>query len=108
MLNKQIKKIYELTNDSILTPENLVNNIKLDIYKEIKYYTKDNKIFCEMKSVEDEEEVSYLYEFSLDGKLIKAISKTNTETDEFFNREKELDISIEEYYKVKNNVKDII
>lgn len=43
-----ISQVYELTNLAILTPQNLVENIQLDNYLEIKYYKREDEIVCEM------------------------------------------------------------
>ncbi|WP_285121817.1 hypothetical protein, partial [Lactococcus petauri] len=56
-----IDKIYELTTSAILTPANLLKNIKLENYNEIKYYKENNELICEMTSTEEEDLVKYVY-----------------------------------------------
>lgn len=92
-----IEKIYELTNLSILTPSNLLSNIKLDNYKEIKYYKVEQKLICEMISIEDGEEVHYEYEFDVDNKLQRATIIYELEKMEIFNRKEELDLLLSKY-----------
>jgi len=59
-MSGDIEKIYELTNLEILTPHNLLDNIQLENYNEIKYYKEDQLLICEMQSTEDDEEVRYI------------------------------------------------
>ena len=56
-----IDEIYKLTNFAILTPSNLLNNIKLENYEEIRYYKDNGDLICEMVSIEDKEVVRYIY-----------------------------------------------
>lgn len=95
-----IDKIYELTASAILTPANLLKNIKLENYNEIKYYKENNELICEMTSTEEEELVKYIYQFDLSDKLNRATILFEEEEIEIFNREKELRISIEEYTRI--------
>ena len=94
-----IERIYELTNLKILTPHNLLDNIQLTNYYEIKYYKEEKMIICEMKSIEDEEEVRYIYRFSMDNKLQEAIIIYGSEKMEIFNRSKELKTVIKNHEK---------
>ncbi|MFL2106343.1 hypothetical protein [Desemzia sp. FAM 23991] len=97
-MSSYIEKVYELTNLSILTPSNLLSNIKLDNYKEVKYYKIENTLICEMVSVEENEEVHYRYEFDTKDKLQKAIIVYQSEEMEIFNREKELNELLRKNY----------
>lgn len=99
-----IKRIYELTNLEILTPHNLLDNIQLDNYREIKYYKEDQILICEMISIEDDDEVRYLYEFSMDNKLQKATILLDSERMEIFNRSKELK-NVIKYYEERTRRK---
>lgn len=54
-----ISQVYELTNLAILTPQNLVENIQLDNYLEIKYYKREDEIVCEMLTEDDNEKIIY-------------------------------------------------
>src|SRR5690625_3757950 len=96
-MSGDIKRIYELTNSEILTPHNLLDNIQLDNYREIKYYKEDQMLICEMISVENDGEVRYLYRFSMDNKLQTATIYLGSETMEIFNRRKELENEIKHY-----------
>lgn len=86
-----------MTNAQILTPHNLLDNIKLDNYQEIKYYKNESSLYCEMKSIENNEEIRYLYEFGMDNKLQRAQIFSDVEVMEIFNRSKELKIALENY-----------
>lgn len=89
-MNNQIERIYELTNLTILTPHNLIENIKLENYTEIKFYKEEKNIICKMTSIEDNEEVHYLYEFDRNDNLKTAKILYGSEELEIFNRSKEL------------------
>jgi len=67
-----INRIYELTNSAILTSHNLLDNIMLESYKEIKYRTTSDRIACETLTLEDDKEVTYFYEFDFNNKLQQA------------------------------------
>ena len=101
MLN-YIDEIYKLTNFAILTPSNLLNNIKLENYEEIRYYKDNGDLICEMVSIEDKEVVRYIYTFDLSDKLNKAIIYFGTETMEIFNRDKKLKKCLSQYDNLKS------
>jgi len=92
-----INRIYELTNSAILTPHNLLDNIMLENYKEIKYRTTLRRITCEMLTLEDDKEVTYFYEFDFNNKLEQAYALYGEEKLELFDREKELATLLSEY-----------
>ncbi|MEI5994121.1 hypothetical protein [Candidatus Enterococcus mansonii] len=95
----QIERIYELTNSTILTPYNLLENIKLNNYSEINYYKEEQNIICRMTSLEDNEEVNYFYVFDKKDNLLTAKILYGTEELEIFNRSKELNSLIEHHKK---------
>ena len=69
-----ISQVYELTNLAILTPQNLVENIQLDNYLEIKYYKREDEIVCEMLTEDDNEKIIYFYYFSKNNQLQRAFA----------------------------------
>jgi len=85
-----ISRIYELTNAAILTPYNLLENITLDNYYEIKYSKKAKHIICEMLCIEEKDSIIYHYEFDFDNKLQLAYALLDKEKLSLFDREKEL------------------
>lgn len=85
-----INRIYELTNSVILTPHNLLDNIMLENYKEIKYSKNGDVIICEITVVEEGEKESFLYEFDFDNKLQRAYALNCGDRFDIFDREKEL------------------
>lgn len=95
----QIQKIYELTNSTILTPYNLLDNIKLSNYTEIKYYKENDNIICSMVSLEDNEEILYFYTFDKKENLQTAKILYGSEELEIFNRSKELEKLISNHEK---------
>ncbi|OYP41964.1 hypothetical protein C8E03_105142 [Lachnotalea glycerini] len=97
-MNNFINQIYGLTNIALLTPQNLVENIQLDNYLEIKYFTKNNEIVCEMLTEdEDKEKAVYLYYFNMKNQLQRAYAEYRNENIEIFNRGKELECLLAEY-----------
>lgn len=52
-MDDYVKKIYDMLYSPILTPYNLIENIKLPNYKYLKYYTNDIGIVAEMKCLVD-------------------------------------------------------
>lgn len=92
-----MNQVYELTNLALLTPQNLVENIRLENYKQIKYYQKDKEIICEMLTEEDNESITYLYYFSMKNQLQRAYAKYGDESIELFDRSKELKSMLDEY-----------
>lgn len=103
----QIEKIYKLTNSTVLTPHNLLDNIKLSNYTEIKYYKENNDIICQMTSLENQEEVHYLYVFDKNEHLQTAKILYGSEELEIFNRSKELEKLIHDYEKQRSLNKKI-
>ncbi|EFU05742.1 hypothetical protein O1B96_001711 [Listeria monocytogenes] len=103
----QIEKIYELTNSTVLTPHNLLDNIKLSNYIEIKYYKENNDIICQMTSLENQEKIHYLYVFDKNDHLQTAKILYESEELEIFNRSKELEKLIHDYEKQKGLNKKI-
>ena len=98
-----INRIYELTNSAILTPQNLLDNILLDNYKEIKYRATSNNIVCEMITIDDKKEINYFYEFTFDNKLQRAYAFYDEERLEIFDRAKELSSLLKDFEFKKNN-----
>lgn len=84
-----------------MTPATLLSNIKLDNYHEVKYYKQKNALICEMISIEDEEEIRYIYEFDSEDKLQKAKILYGIEKMEIFNRNDELKLLLSEYENKK-------
>ena len=100
-MSNYINRIYELNNLSILTPVTLVSNIKLDNYHEVKYYKQKNALICEMISIENEEEIRYMYEFDEEDKLQKATILYGIEKMKIFNRNNELKLLLSEHENKK-------
>lgn len=96
-MDNLMRQIYELTNMALLTPQNLVENIHLDNYLEIKYYKKDKEVICEMLTVDDKEPVTYFYYFNNNNQLQRAFAIYQNESIELFERNKELELLMTEY-----------
>lgn len=99
-----MNNLYELTNLALLTPQNLVENIHLENYHEIKYFTQNNQIICEMTiEEEDGEMLTCVYYFDMNNKLDRAYAEYENDIIEIFDRSKELRILFEEYDERKKS-----
>ena len=93
-----MNQVYALTNLALLTPQNLVENIHLENYLEIKYYKSDKEIICEMITADENEEVKYVYCFSRNNQLQRAFALCGSESIELsgltydFNMDYDIDI----------------
>lgn len=94
-----MNQVYALTNLALLTPQNLVENIHLENYLEIKYYKSDKEIICEMITADENEEVKYVYCFSRNNQLQRAFALCGSGSIELFDRSKELQTLLDEYDK---------
>lgn len=92
-----MNRVYGLTNLALLTPQNLVENIQLENYLEIKYYKDDKEIICEMITEDDGEEIRYIYHFSKCNQLQALVAVCGDENIEMFDRNTELQVLLDEY-----------
>lgn len=92
-----MNQVYELTNLALLTPQNLVENIQLENYLEIKYYKHDKEIICEIITEDDGEEIKYIYHFSKSNQLQTLVAVCGKEKFEMFDRNTELQVLLDEY-----------
>lgn len=56
-------RIFELKYLPIVTPHNLLENIKLNNYESIRFSKKDGLIVCELVCLIDDESINFFYEF---------------------------------------------
>lgn len=98
-----MNQLYELTNLALLTPQNLVENIQLDNYLEIRYYTKNKEIICEMSAEDEDGMVTYVYYFSMTNQLQRAYAAYGDENIELFDRNKELRVVLDDYDQRKKS-----
>ena len=84
-----------------MTPVTLVSKINLVNFYKVKYYKQKNALICEMISIENEEEIRYMYEFDAEDKLQKATILYGIEKMEIFNRNNELKLLLSEHENKK-------
>lgn len=97
-MRSDISKILELTESAILTPANLLENIYLNNYEEIKFFKEHDKIVCTMVSKEEDSLIyHYRYEFTMDNRLMLAYANDGELNYELFNRKAELSNSIDHF-----------
>lgn len=90
-------KIYDLTYHSILTPSNLLDNLKLDNYTNLNYSKKDGFTVCEIKCLVDGEQWEFYYTFDQNDHLQLAYYIEDDQRFFLFNRKEELQKLREEF-----------
>lgn len=87
-MNKdQLRQIYNLIYSSIITPENLVDNLRKDMYTSINFYKTANGIISEVNAtLKNGEKVTYSYSFDKNEKLQSLIKKLDTSFEPLFDR----------------------
>ncbi|MEK4406217.1 hypothetical protein MKZ26_17825 [Sporosarcina sp. FSL K6-6792] len=104
-MKTDIKKIYDLLNSPILTPYNLLENVKLDNYSYVNYYKGEQGVICEMECTSPEKEVAkYYYFFDINDHLFKVnMQVAGFKKIEVFNRDSELQSEISKYTSHPSN-----
>ncbi|KMT22969.1 hypothetical protein [Clostridium cylindrosporum] len=85
-----IDKIYDLTYNEILTPYNLIDNLKLDNYHEIKYAKNNDGIIAEVICDVSQTRTSFYYQFNFDNFLNEIYYFEGNVKEYLFNRSAEL------------------
>jgi hypothetical protein len=103
-VQNNFKKIYQLLHSPILTPYNLLENVKLDNYSYVNYYKGEIGIICKMKCTDQNNtETKYYYYFDENDYLFKVLVDTHDgRQEEIYNRNSELQKEIDKYYKQQN------
>lgn len=81
------KEIYDLTYLPLLTPYNLLDNLKLENYISIKYTKKNRNVIAEIDCTVDDRKVTFYYEFDLENNLSLVYYYENKHKEYLFNRE---------------------
>lgn len=100
------KEIYDLTYLPLLTPYNLIDNLKLENYISVKYTKKDNNIIAEIDCVIDERIMTFYYEFDSESNLRLVYYYENNNIEYLFDRESMLK-ELKQIYNDNNKVKSI-
>lgn len=86
-----IEKIYKLMYSPVVTPYNLLENVKLDNYSYVNYYKGEHGITAEMKCMTDDQvETVFYYNFDKEDKLFDVYMEVDSVKTLVFDREKEL------------------
>lgn len=86
-MDNYLKELYELTYTPLVTPYNILENIKLDNYKYIKYSKWEEGIVAEINClVDDEVDTIFMYYFDDKNYLQKIYMKQDDEGSFVFNR----------------------
>ncbi|AGL03483.1 hypothetical protein [Desulfoscipio gibsoniae] len=89
-MEDKIQQLYELLFSPILTPHNLVDNVKLDNYEYVNYSKHNDGILVSMKCQLDKQtQAIFYYYFDFNDNLQKVIMKTSEYEEVIFNRQLE-------------------
>ncbi|QOI36811.1 hypothetical protein [Leptospira interrogans] len=81
-----IKQIYNLLYSPLITPENLVDNLREDTYTSIHFYKTDEGIIVEVNAMLSNEIVTYSYYFDKQ-ELLQSVKKgSGNNVESLFNR----------------------
>ena len=99
-MDAYIEKVYDMLYSPILTPYNLLENVKLPNYKYLKYYTNNIGIVAEMQCLVDEhEEKVFYYQFDQKDYLKKIYYYDNGVEETIFDRQQAIEEAKESYYR---------
>lgn len=99
-MDAYIKKIYDMLYSPILTPYNLLENVKLPNYKYVKYYKNDIGIVAEMQFVVDEQDDKvFYYQFDQKDYLQKIYYYDNGIEETYFDRQNAIEDAKDDYYQ---------
>ena len=98
-MDTYIKRIYDMLYSPVLTPYNLLENVKLPNYRYVKYYTNSIGIVAEMLCLVDEgEEKAFYYQFDKKDYLQKIYYYDNSVEELIFDRQFAIEEAKENYY----------
>ena len=98
-MDAYIKRIYDMLYSSVLTPYNLIENVKLPNYKYVKYYRNNIGVVAEMQCLVDEgEEKVFYYQFDQKDYLLKIYYYDNGVEEFIFDRQLAIEEAKESYY----------
>lgn len=99
-MDAYIKKIYDMLYSPVLTPYNLIENIKLSNYKYLKYYTNSIGIVAEMQCfVDRSEEKVFYYQFDQKDYLQEIYYYDDGVKEAIFDRKLAVEEAKENYYR---------
>lgn len=97
LMDNYIKKIFELMYSPIVTPYNLIENVKLNNYDYVKYYTEDDSVVAEMKCLVDDKKAIFFYYFDDNSYLQKVYLEKDGCKKIVFERSSEIETLKKEY-----------
>lgn len=99
-MDAYIKKIYDMLYSPILTPYNLIENVKMSNYEYLKFYTNNIGVVAEMKCFLDEyEEKVFYYQFDQNDYLQRIYYYENDVEETFFDRQLAIKEAKKNYYE---------
>lgn len=104
-MNDYINKIYNLLYSPIVTPYNLLDNVKLPNYEYVNYYKKNDGLITEMKcTLEDGRNAIFYYHFDMDDNLQLVCMDNDDQQVLVFDRQSEIQKQLLKYLKDKDSV----
>lgn len=107
-MKKLMSELCDLKYSDMITPHNLLENVYLDNYNYVKYFTKDNLMCVELEVVGFNHNLElYLYEFDNEESLQRISMFYKTIRTEIFNRQKMLEKKTSEFVDGYNNIEEL-
>ena len=100
-------EIYNLTYLPILTPNNLLDNLKLDNYNSISFKKSEDSIISEINCTINKESVTFYYIFDKDNNLNEAYYYENNNKMFLFNRIQLLESLKQEYLNSNKKINNL-
>lgn len=104
MYNKHlIDDIYRLTNKVLVEPSELLDNLKIDGYKDINYKKVKGNLVCSLSFDDGVVRAVFQYLYDENNRLMKIKAIESNETTELFNRKVELNNKLNEFDSYQAN-----
>jgi len=107
-MDKLFNNIYNLTYNHLVTPYNLLNNLKLENYHEINFRKNNLEIIAEIKCTVDKQELTFEYIFDNNNFLKQVAYFSESNKNILFDREAELTQERNKFIRKVNVQKKVI
>lgn len=98
---EMVNKIYELSYLPLLTPYNLLDNLKLDNYTAVSYKKVTSGLLAEISCIINNCAMTFYYEFDISNKLSKIYYYESDNIEYLFDRDTSLKEAKDAYFKDK-------
>lgn len=108
-MDAYIKKIYDMLYSPIITPYNLLENVKLENYDYVKYYTNQVGVVAEMEcTMLDDEKNIFFYQFDKKDYLQIIYQGSMEPENIIFDRRVAANVAKQEYFKNKKIFDEVV